>query len=50
MVEMYCKLIIAKRRTLERVPDNLQAAVITRLKELGYDINGDKINGVPVEV
>lgn len=43
MVEMYCKLIIEKRRMLDRVPDSFQASVIARLKELGYDCNGDKL-------
>lgn len=40
MVEMYCKLIIEKRRTFDRVPDNFKMAVKSRLKELGYDTNG----------
>ena len=43
MVDIYCKLIIEKRRSFDRVPDSFQAAVISRLKELGYDCNGDKI-------
>lgn len=43
MVEIYCKLIIEKRRLFDRVPDSFQAAVVERLKELGYDVNGDKI-------
>ena len=48
MVEMYCKLIIAKRRTFDKVPDNFKNEVKNRLSELGYDINGDKevvVNG-----
>lgn len=45
MVDIYCKLIIAKRRLLDQVPDSFRTAVIERLKVLGYDINGD-----PVEV
>lgn len=44
MVELYCKLIIAKsNRTFDRVPDNFKPQVEARLLELGYDINGDKI-------
>lgn len=43
MVEIYCKLIIVKRRPFDRVPDNFKAAVEERLKELGYDTNGDPI-------
>ena len=41
MVEIYCKLIIDKRRTFEQVPDFFKDDVIARLKELGYDTNGD---------
>lgn len=41
MVEIYCKLIIGKRRTFDRVPDNFKMEVEARLKELGYDTNGD---------
>ena len=43
MVEIYCKLIINKRRTFDRVPDNFKAEVEVRLRELGYDTNGDPI-------
>lgn len=43
MVEIYCKLIINKRRMLDTIPSGFHAAVIERLKELGYDINGDKL-------
>lgn len=48
MVEMYCKLIIAKRRTFDKIPDEFKDAVKARLSELGYDTNGDKevaVNG-----
>ena len=41
MVEIYCKLIIAKRRSIDKVPDNFKAEVEDRLEELGYDTNGD---------
>lgn len=43
MIEIYCKLIIGKRRTFDRVPDEFKMDVENRLKELGYDTNGDKI-------
>lgn len=43
MVDVYCKLIIGKRRTFDRVPDNFKDDVKNRLKELGYDTNGDSI-------
>lgn len=43
MVEMYCKLIISKRRPFAHVPDVFKDKVEARLKELGYDTNGDPI-------
>lgn len=43
MVEIYCKLIIGKRRTFDRVPEDFKAEVEARLKELGYDTNGDPV-------
>lgn len=43
MVEIYCKLIINKRRTFDRVPNNFKMDVEARLKELGYDTNGNPI-------
>ena len=49
MVEMYCKLIIAKRRTFDKIPEVFKSDVKARLAELGYDTNGDKeavANGV----
>lgn len=42
MVEMYCKLIIAKRRTFDKIPDMFKTEVEARLAELGYNTNGDK--------
>lgn len=45
MIEIYCKLIIGKRRTFDKVPDNFKMDVEARLKELGYDTNGDPIVG-----
>lgn len=43
MIEIYCRLIIGKRRSFDRVPDNFKMEVKERLKELGYDTNGDPI-------
>ena len=44
MIEIYCKLIINKKRAFDRVPDEFKMDVEARLKELGYDTNGDKID------
>ena len=43
MVEIYCKLIIAKRRSFDKVPDNFKSDVEVRLNELGYDTNGNML-------
>ncbi len=43
MVELYCKLIIAKRKNFQQIPDNLKPDVENRLKGLGYDTNGDTL-------
>lgn len=43
MVEIYCKLIINKRRTFDAVPENFKVDVEARLKELGYDTNGNHV-------
>ena len=43
MVEMYCALIMAKRRSFDRVPDSFKDAVQERLKKLGYDTDGNKL-------
>lgn len=43
MVEIYCKLIIAGRRNFPQIPDSLKNDVEVRLKELGYDTNGNKL-------
>lgn len=43
MIEIYCKLIIAKRRTFDVVPKEFKERVKARLTELGYDISGDPI-------
>lgn len=43
MIEIYCKLIINKRRSFDRVPNEFKEDVELRLAELGYDTNGDLI-------
>lgn len=43
MIDIYCKLIIAKRRTFDAIPNEFKKRVETRLIELGYDINGNHI-------
>ena len=45
MVSLYCTLIINKRRTFDQVPEKIQGEVETRLRELGYDVNGDPVAG-----
>lgn len=44
MIEIYCKLIIGKRRSFDKVPSDFKEDVIMRLTELGYDTNGNPIN------
>lgn len=44
MVEIYVKLIINKRRAFDDVPAKFQADVEAKLKEYGYDTNGDPLN------
>lgn len=44
MIELYCKLIINKRRPFDKVPDELKEDVEFRLAELGYDTDGDPIS------
>lgn len=43
MVEIYCKLIINKRRSFDKVPTSLKEDVELRLNQLGFDINGNLI-------
>ena len=45
MVTLYATLIIAKRRTIESVPEKFREAVIEELHNEGYDENGDPIEG-----
>ena len=44
MTDIYCKLIINKRRSFDKVPDEFKETVEMRLAELGYDTNGNPIN------
>lgn len=44
MIEIYCTLIINKRRSFTKVPDEFKESVEARLTELGYDTNGDLIS------
>ena len=43
MIEIYCKLIINKRRSFDAVPSDFKEAVKMRLTELGYDVNGNPV-------
>lgn len=43
MVNLYIKLIIAKRRTLNDVPEQYVQDVTNGLAELGYDTAGNKL-------
>ena len=43
MVDVYATLIINKKRTYDSVPDRIKEAVKNRLKELGYDTDGNPI-------
>ena len=43
MVDLYARLIINKRRTIDKVPKEKRQAVVERLRELGYDQDGQPI-------
>lgn len=43
MVELYCTLIINKRRKYSDIPEKFKASVEKRLYELDYDTNGDPL-------
>ena len=43
MIDAYCELIIEKFRTFGEVNPKYKAAVEARLRERGYDTNGDRI-------
>ena len=45
MIRLYATLIIAKRRTIERVPEKFREAVIEELRNESYDEKGDPIEG-----
>lgn len=45
MINLYCSLIINKRRKFDDIPENFQEAVAARLNELGYDTNGNPLEG-----
>lgn len=44
MIEIYCKLIINKRRSFDKVPDEFKESVKMKLTELGYDTDGNQID------
>ena len=44
MVDLYCALIIAGRRTIDKVPARYRDAVIAELAALGLDENGNVQN------
>lgn len=46
MTALYCKLIIAKRKTFDEVPEKIQNGVKELLLEMGYDINGDPLDSI----
>jgi len=43
MVGVYCMLIINKRRSFDAIPDKFKEEVKEKLKELGYDTDGNPI-------
>ena len=43
MVDLYAQLIINKRRIIDKVPKEKRQAVVERLRELGYDQDGQPI-------
>jgi hypothetical protein len=43
MVELYVKLIIAKRKTIDKIPTKFQEEVREKLLEFGYNEHGEKI-------
>lgn len=46
MINLYCQLIINKRRTFDSIPDKDKSKVEARLSELGYNTNGDPVTEV----
>lgn len=45
MIDIYVALIVAKRRTIDRVPARFREHVLADLEALGLDGNGDPIDG-----
>lgn len=43
MVDLYCALIIAGRRTIDRVPAKYREAVKEELAAIGLDENGNPV-------
>lgn len=43
MVNIYCTLIINKRRNFDDIREDFKEKVKARLKEQGYDTNGEKL-------
>ena len=43
MVELYTRLIISKRRSIDSVPTGMKSEVVEHLKALGFDTNGDPL-------
>lgn len=43
MVDLYCALIIAGRRTIDTVPARYREAVIEQLEAIGLDENGNPV-------
>ena len=43
MVELYAKLIVAKKRDIDTVPAKLRQEVVDLLLSWGYDEHGDPI-------
>ena len=44
MVDLYLALIVAGRRTISQVPAKLRDAVLTKLAELGLDVDGNPVS------
>ena len=43
MVDLYCALIIAGRRTIDTVPARYKQAVVEQLAAVGLDENGNPV-------
>ena len=49
MIDIWIKLICRKARVITDVPLNMRSAVRARLAELGYDEDGDLLEGGTAE-